>query len=88
MPNNKHEVCPVCGEKSYSAAGIHPQCSVKQADEQRMEVVQRELKKAEAKKRAEDKPKPWQRVCPKCKSLQHVRRRMCPCGYTLIPEER
>jgi hypothetical protein len=25
-------VCPVCGKKSYSLTGIHPQCAVQQAD--------------------------------------------------------
>lgn len=25
-------VCPVCGKKSYSAGGIHPQCAMQQAD--------------------------------------------------------
>ncbi len=24
--------CPVCGERSYSRDGVHPQCSVTQAD--------------------------------------------------------
>jgi len=87
LPEDKHDVCPVCGEKSYSQAGVHPQCSVKLADEKRMEVVKRELKKAESQKPAEEKPKPWQRVCPKCKSLQHVRKRVCVCGYELISKQ-
>jgi hypothetical protein len=26
------QLCPVCGKKSYSRCGIHPQCAVKQAD--------------------------------------------------------
>lgn len=28
-------VCEVCGKRSYSLNGIHPQCAVKQADEPR-----------------------------------------------------
>ncbi|MDZ4658857.1 MAG: hypothetical protein SH868_14875 [Bythopirellula sp.] len=32
-------VCPVCGKKSYSAAGIHPQCAVQQADAPRQVVL-------------------------------------------------
>jgi hypothetical protein len=42
-------VCPVCGKKSYSAAGIHPQCAVKQADAPREAAlaVQRKEKRAE-----------------------------------------
>jgi hypothetical protein len=31
----KRKLCPVCGQSSYSAAGIHPQCSVLQADKSR-----------------------------------------------------
>jgi RNA polymerase subunit RPABC4/transcription elongation factor Spt4 len=87
IPDDKQDVCPVCGEKSYSQAGVHPQCSVRQADEQRMETVQRELKKPKTQKPPEEKPKPWQRVCPKCKSLQHVRKRICVCGYELISKQ-
>jgi hypothetical protein len=37
--------CPVCGKRSYSLAGIHPQCAMLQADAPR----QRRL--AEAKRR-------------------------------------
>jgi hypothetical protein len=29
----------VCGKKSYSAAGIHPQCSVQQADAPRQAAL-------------------------------------------------
>ena len=28
-------LCPICGEATYSRAGIHPQCAVQQADEPR-----------------------------------------------------
>jgi hypothetical protein len=27
------KICPVCGRASYSRAGIHPQCSLEQADQ-------------------------------------------------------
>jgi hypothetical protein len=37
--------CPVCGEKSYSATGIHPQCAVQQAD------APRQRQQADAKRR-------------------------------------
>lgn len=42
-------ICPVCGKKSYSSAGIHPQCAVKQADAPREAAlaVQRKEKRAE-----------------------------------------
>jgi hypothetical protein len=35
FPRRTDTRCPVCGEASYSLAGIHPQCSVLQADERR-----------------------------------------------------
>jgi hypothetical protein len=41
------KTCPVCGKKSYSIGGIHPQCAVKQADAPRQQRLA-----AEAKERA------------------------------------
>ncbi len=32
---SKAKTCPICGHSSYSPKGIHPQCSVSQADEPR-----------------------------------------------------
>jgi hypothetical protein len=37
--------CPVCGKRSYSLAGIHPQCAVQQAD------APRQRRMAEAKRK-------------------------------------
>jgi hypothetical protein len=31
-PVSNRERCPVCHEAVYGAAGIHPQCAVRQAD--------------------------------------------------------
>jgi hypothetical protein len=39
-------VCPICGERSYSREGIHPQCAVKQAD------APRQIQLAEQKRQA------------------------------------
>ena len=76
-------VCPVCGKSSYSAAGIHPQCAVKQCDEKDNAQLQREKAKTKA-----DKPKVkaaavtrWQKTCPKCRKAQHVRKKTCDCGH-------
>jgi hypothetical protein len=33
------QLCPICGKRSYSPAGIHPQCAVKQADEPRQRLL-------------------------------------------------
>lgn len=71
-------VCPVCGETSYSCAGIHPQCAMLAADQVRSDRIK-------AQKRAEpETPKPlrWhEKPCPKCQAVQHVRKRTCECGY-------
>jgi hypothetical protein len=37
-------VCPVCGKKSYSLGGIHPQCAVQQADAPRQALLAAEKK--------------------------------------------
>lgn len=33
--------CPVCGMASYSASGVHPQCSARQLDADRMQRLKR-----------------------------------------------
>jgi hypothetical protein len=39
-------VCPICGERSYSRQGIHPQCAVKQADAPRQTQLAEEKRQA------------------------------------------
>jgi len=80
IPRRRHEPCPVCGEISYSHTGVHPQCSVRQADAKRLERLKRERK---AKTPPAVAISPWQRLCPKCKAVQHVRKKTCECGYNL-----
>ena len=85
IPRRRHEPCPVCGEISYSLGGIHPQCSVRQADAKRVERIKR---KAKAKKKTEKSPparKAWQKPCPKCRTMQHVRKKTCECGHVFAP---
>lgn len=75
--------CPVCGEPSYSAAGVHPQCSVKKADAERSLKRKEEQLASEAQK-TEDKPTGptgWQKVCPNCRAILHVRKLRCECGH-------
>ena len=36
------KVCPVCGKRSYSLRGIHPQCAVQQADAPRQAALAEE----------------------------------------------
>jgi len=45
-----NNVCPVCGKRSYSREGVHPQCAMIQADAPRRMDLAAE-KKAIAKKR-------------------------------------
>lgn len=39
IPQKSNTRCPVCGEISYSAGGIHPQCAAERADAKRMKQV-------------------------------------------------
>ena len=32
IATGREKHCPVCGKRSYSSAGIHPQCAMRQAD--------------------------------------------------------
>jgi hypothetical protein len=32
-------LCPVCGKRAYSHTGVHPQCSVQQADAPRQALL-------------------------------------------------
>lgn len=50
------KLCPVCGKRSYSLRGIHPQCAVQQADAPRQAVLaeeKREKARAQAAERIE-----------------------------------
>ncbi len=74
----KRNLCPICGQASYSRDGIHPQCAVSQADQPRN--IQLRLKKAKAKA----KPAPrqsWKKKCPKCGGEMHIRLQKCACGH-------
>jgi hypothetical protein len=41
-PVRARNCCPICGKVSYSRAGVHPQCSVRQADKERTMRMARE----------------------------------------------
>lgn len=73
-------VCPVCGHTSYSAGGVHPQCSMIKADAERMKRVAR---KPRLKRTAAEVTElsPWQKICPRCRVVSHVRKKSCSCGY-------
>jgi hypothetical protein len=46
VPKSAGRPCPVCGKPSYSRFGIHPQCSLKQADDKTADRL-REKRKAD-----------------------------------------
>ena len=76
QPSGK--VCPVCGTRTYSHEGIHPQCAVNQADSARTE----ELKVERKREASIPKPSTWtKKKCPKCGVESHVRRKVCECGH-------
>ena len=90
IPVRDHSRCPVCGQISYSRAGIHPQCSVRQADEEHKNRIKREKALAEVEKTAIPASgiAPWQKSCPKCSAVQHVRKTVCGCGHTFTVRAR
>jgi hypothetical protein len=78
------KICVVCGKRSYSPGGVHPQCAVRLAEAPR----ERELKaakKLEAQSSPTKKPirqTSWnKKKCPKCGLELHIRCRNCACGF-------
>jgi len=74
-------VCPVCGTASYSRSGIHPQCAMAASDQ--VQSARIEARNLAQPKTAAAKLKHYEKRCPKCKTIQHVRRRTCECGHVL-----
>ena len=75
------KVCPVCGTRTYSQGGIHPQCAVHRADASRSEKLKVERKR----EASAAKPSTWtKKKCPKCGSEPHVRRKVCDCGHAFF----
>ncbi len=48
------KMCPMCGKRTYSVGGIHPQCAVRQADAPRQKRLadQKKRERARAEKSA------------------------------------
>lgn len=77
--------CPVCGTISYSHSGVHPQCSARQFDANR--VARRKQEEASgvsvvATKKVAVRVSPWKKFCPKCQVIQHFKKKSCVCGHT------
>lgn len=81
-----NENCPVCGKRTYSRSGIHPQCAVRQADA----LSDRRRKEMEKLQTPKPKKSPWkskgltQKTCPKCNVQRHVRVKQCECGHNFF----
>ena len=90
IPTPSRSRCPVCGEISYSRAGVHPQCSVRKEDQQRTKRSKREALAAKQEKAVSPTSgvSAWQKRCPKCEALQHVRKLVCGCGHVFAAKAR
>jgi len=81
LDTGNHKTCPVCGKRSYSRDGIHPQCAEKLADADRAEEIKAK-KKLEA---SGNETSSWnKKACPKCKRVLHVRQKVCQCGHAFF----
>ena len=81
LDSGNSKTCPVCGKRSYSREGIHPQCAVKLADAKRTEDI-KARKKREA---TGTETSSWnKKACPKCKLVLHVRQKVCQCGHAFF----
>jgi hypothetical protein len=85
MAGTSQNLCPVCGKRSYSAAGTHPQCALQQADAARKKLIAAE--KATAEKppaKAARQQNSWRKKCPKCDAEVHVRKKVCACSHNFF----
>jgi predicted nucleic-acid-binding Zn-ribbon protein len=75
--------CPVCGKRSYSATGIHPQCAMVQADAPRKRRLAAEKAKEKKEKPRSDSQNQtaWQKTCPKCGARRPAQGQDCTCGH-------
>jgi hypothetical protein len=81
-PSPPRPRCPVCGHVSYSATGVHPQCSLRKADAERMRRLAGRARTIPPPAKTQELS-PWQRVCPRCKVVVHIRKKICECGCKL-----
>lgn len=80
VPAHGKKLCPICGKPSYSRAGVHPQCSVQQADAPRQEQLKAERKRLTIAKQAAPQ-KSRDKQCPHCQAQVHIRQQVCVCGH-------
>ena len=73
------KMCPVCGEVSYSHAGVHPQCAVVRADELGLKLQETALETAK-----KSPFNPWPKRCAQCGTqIPDLTIDVCACGNTL-----
>ena len=73
----------MCGHRSYSPGGIHPQCAMVLADAPRKARLLAE-KKAAAQVKAQtgnSTPTQWEKLCPQCGGRLPARKFACACGH-------
>ena len=56
---------------------------MRQADAVRVQAIKQPTQPTKSVVRDKD-AKPWQRDCPKCHAMVHVRKKVCDCGHVLI----
>ena len=76
------KVCPICNKPSYSAGGVHPQCSQHKADMATSERLKAAKKAEPPTAKSTPAVKSWQKRCPECHVQVHVRLARCACGFT------
>jgi hypothetical protein len=76
-------ICPVCGTRSYSREGIHPQCAQQRADDERMQRVKKAQESAPPPEPSSNPAalRPWHKRCPRCQAEVHIRKPACDCGH-------
>jgi hypothetical protein len=85
MAGGNQKMCPVCGKRSYSASGTHPQCAQNQAEAERKKIMaaEKSVEEKPAKKEPGQK-RSWKKRCPKCDAEVHVRKKVCDCGHNFV----
>ncbi len=75
--------CPVCGEISYSQAGIHPQCNQVRSESERLKRVEKSAVAAQLIEELTQRPVMgrWDKTCPRCGTRLHSRKKTCECGH-------
>jgi predicted RNA-binding Zn-ribbon protein involved in translation (DUF1610 family) len=83
IPQTVKNLCPICGQTTYSRGGIHPQCAVQQADAPRNARIRAEKKKKESEvTTVKPRQRSWSKKCPSCGIQVHVRLGTCACGHS------